>query len=134
MALDPNEIGIGDPVPGPENVRPDSPLTEWTGRRILEALSAGGGSTTAGATNLTVSRATASTTAATLAVARPTRRSILIRNLDPAITIYVRSAIVTSANGFPILPGEGIPFSWVGLIQVIAASGTPAYAVADEYN
>lgn len=87
-----------------------------------------------GAANVSVLRATASTSAATLAIARATRTGILIRNLDTAITIYVGPATVTSGNGFPILPGESCPFSWVGLIQVIAASGTPAYAAFDEYN
>lgn len=90
-------------------------------------------STQPGAANLTVTRSTASSTAGTLAIARATRRSILIRNLDTSLTIYVAPATVTTSNGFPILPGESCPFSWVGLIQVISVSGTPAYAVADEY-
>lgn len=87
-----------------------------------------------GAANAPVTRGTASVTAATLAVARPTRRGILIRNLDTSLTIYLGPATVTAANGFPLLPGESAPFSWVGLIQVISASGTPAYAVWDEFD
>lgn len=87
----------------------------------------------AGAPSLAIGRGTASSTAGTLAVARATRRSILIRNLDTALTIYVGPATVTTANGFPLLPGESCPFSWVGLIQVISVSGTPAWAIADEY-
>lgn len=87
-----------------------------------------------GAANLSTPQITTSTTAATLVVARPTRRSVLIRNLDTTITVYVGPATVTSSNGFPIRAGEAIPFSWVGLIQVIAASGTPIVAVADEYD
>lgn len=87
-----------------------------------------------GAANLVIGRGNASTSAATLAIARPTRRSILIRNLDGNITIYVGPATVTSANGFPLLAGESSPFTWTGLIQIIAASGTPAYALADEYD
>lgn len=88
----------------------------------------------AGAANAPVTRGTASNSAATLAIARPTRRGILIRNLDTALTIYIGPATVTVANGFPLLPGESSPFSWVGLIQVISASGTPAYAAWDEYD
>lgn len=91
------------------------------------------GAPIAGAPNLAIGRGTASSTAGTLAVARASRRSILIRNLDTALTIYVGPAIVTTANGFPLLPGESCPFSWVGLIQVISVSGTPAWAIADEY-
>lgn len=107
------------------------PATQTTLAAVLAALNARLGK---GAANLATSQGAASTTAGTLAAARATRRSILIRNLDAAITIYVGPATVTAGNGFPILPGEGIPFSWVGLIQVIAASGTPAYALADEFD
>lgn len=106
-------------------------LVDTTGAAITSLSVVG---TAKGAANSSVLRATASTSAATLAVARATRSGILIRNLDAAITIYVGPATVTSGNGFPILPGESCPFSWVGLIQVIAASGTPAYASWDEYN
>lgn len=47
MPLDPNEVGLTDPHAGPENVSPADPMTEWTGRRLLEQLaliaSGGGG-------------------------------------------------------------------------------------------
>lgn len=87
-----------------------------------------------GAANVSVLRSTASSTAGTLAVARATRRGILIRNLDTSLTIYIGAATVTTSNGFPLLPGESAPFAWVGLIQVISVSGTPAYAAWDEYD
>jgi hypothetical protein len=87
-----------------------------------------------GAANLSCSQVTTSTTSGTLAIARATRRSILIRNLDAAITVYVGTGTVTSSNGFPLLAGESCPFSWVGAINVIAASGTPVVAIADEFD
>lgn len=90
--------------------------------------------TSSGAANAPITRGTASTTAATLVIARATRREALILNMDASIRIYVGPAPVTSANGFPIEPGQSLSMSWVGLIQVIAASGTPAYAVLDEYD
>lgn len=98
-------------------------------KRLLQKITAA----FVGAPSLNVIRATASSTAGTLAIARDTRKGILIRNLDATLTIYVGPATVTTSNGFPILPGESCPFSWTGLIQVISASGTPAYAAWDEY-
>lgn len=88
----------------------------------------------AGAPSLAITQATSTGTAATLVIARSTRRSVLIRNLDPTYTVYVGPATVTSGNGFPIRAGESLPFTWVGLIQIID-DGTHhcAVAVADEY-
>lgn len=87
-----------------------------------------------GAANLASSQVTASTSAATLAVARPTRTSVLFRNLDSSISVYIGPATVTSGNGMLLKAGESVAFTFVGLIQVIAASGSPVVSVADEYN
>jgi len=87
-----------------------------------------------GAANIASSQVTTSTSAATLAIARATRRSILIRNMDAAISVYVGPATVTTGNGMLLKAGESCPFTCVGLIQVIAASGTPVVAIADEYD
>lgn len=100
-------------------------LLGTTGIKILKSQ---------GAANVSVSQVTASTSAATLAIARATRRGLLIRNTDAAITVYIGPATVTSGNGFPILAGESLPVTWVGLWQVIAASGSPVVAIADEYD
>ncbi len=86
-----------------------------------------------GATNLNNAQVAASTTAGTLAIARATRVSCLVKNSDAAITIYVGKATVTAANGMPLKPGESFVFTFTGLIQVIAASGTPTVAIFDEY-
>lgn len=86
------------------------------------------------AANLDTNQVTASTTAGTLVIARPTRLSVLFRNLDAAISVYVGKATVTAGNGMLLRAGESVVFSSVGLIQVIAASGNPVVAYADEYN
>ena len=75
-----------------------------------------------------------STAAATLVAARATRRSVVIKNMDTTITIYIGVATVTAANGLPLLPGESVSIDWVGLIQAIAASGTPTVAYAETYD
>jgi hypothetical protein len=86
-----------------------------------------------GPANVAVSQVTATTTAATLAGARATRCSLVIKNTDAAITVYVGPATVTSGNGMPVKAGESLAVSWVGLVQVISASGSPVVAIWDEY-
>jgi pyridoxine/pyridoxamine 5'-phosphate oxidase len=87
-----------------------------------------------GAANLVSTRTAASTAAATLVAARPTRRRVVIKNLDATITVYVGPATVTAANGMELKAGESLVLTWVGLIQVIAASGTPAVHTCDEWD
>ena len=99
-------------------------------KRLLGKTTAG----TAGAANLNVARVAASTAAATLVAARATRRRCIVKNTDTGITVYIGPATVTSANGFEVKPGESVAVSWPGLIQVIAASGTPAIVAWDEYD
>jgi hypothetical protein len=87
-----------------------------------------------GAANLNIAVITASTTAATLVIARATRRSVTIRNTDQAINVWVGPATVTSGNGWLLLPFESYTPTWTGLIQVIAASGSPIVVAWDEYD
>jgi hypothetical protein len=87
-----------------------------------------------GATNLASSQVALSTTAATVAIARATRRRVTVKNLDAAITVYLGPATVTSGNGMELKAGESVELTWVGLLQGIAASGTPSVAVLDEYD
>lgn len=87
-----------------------------------------------GAKNLSSSQVTLSTSASTLANARPTRTSVLFTNLDSSISVYIGPATVTSGNGQILKAGQSIPYTFTGLIQGIAASGTPTVSVADEYN
>lgn len=87
-----------------------------------------------GAAHEANSQVATSTTAGTLVIARPTRVSCLVRNIDTTITVYIGGATVTTANGMPLKPGESVVVTAQTLWQVIAASGTPAVAVIDEYN
>lgn len=88
----------------------------------------------AGATNYVNSQVATSTVAATLVVARETRRGCLVRNLDTTISVYIGAATVTSANGMLLKAGESVVIQGKGLYQVISASGTPTVAVMDEYD
>jgi hypothetical protein len=87
-----------------------------------------------GAANYANGQVTASTTAATLKAANSTRRSIAIKNIDSAITIYVGGATVTASNGMPLKAGESISIDTTALIQVIAASGSPVVAYFETYD
>ena len=87
-----------------------------------------------GAANMANNQVATSVTAATLVAARATRRSVVIKNMDSLITVYIGVATVTTANGLPLLAGESVSIDWVGLIQVIAASGTPVVAYSETYD
>lgn len=108
---------------------------EATQQDVLDALLAGIVVTPKGAANLASSQATSTGTAATLVAARATRRSVLIRNTDSANSVWVGPATVTTSNGFLIKAGESVPFTWVGLLQIIDdASNHAVVCVADEYD
>lgn len=87
-----------------------------------------------GAANIATGQVATSTTAATFVIARATRRSATLKNTDASITVYIGPATVTSSNGMPLKAGESISVDWVGLIQVIAASGTPTVAYVDVWD
>jgi hypothetical protein len=87
-----------------------------------------------GAVNLATGQVTTSTTSGTLVAARATRRSVAIRNADASITIYYGAGTVTSANGFPLKPGESQAVDTTAAINVVAASGTPAVAYVETYD
>lgn len=90
--------------------------------------------TQSGAANLATSQVTSTGTAATLVNARPTRRSVLIRNTDAANSVWVGPATVTTGNGFLIKAGESVPFTWTGLLQIIDNGSHAVVAIADEYD
>ena len=71
---------------------------------------------------------------ATVVEARATRRSVLIRNLDVTISVYIGIATVSAANGMLLKAGESITLYNTALIQGIAASGTPIVAYIEEYG
>jgi hypothetical protein len=74
-----------------------------------------------------------STTAATLVAARAGRRSVVIRNMDATIVVYVGPATVTAANGYALAGGGSVTLETSALIQVIAASGTPSVCYAETF-
>ena len=114
-----------------QNVMVVNPTSKPVPVNVVAGGAAGGG---AGAANLATSQVTASGTAGTVAIARPTRRQVTIKNTDAAITVYIGPATVTSGNGMPLKAGESITVRSVVLVQVIAASGSPVVAVMDEYD
>lgn len=74
-----------------------------------------------------------SITAASVAVARPTRTRIEIRNLDAAINVWIGQVGLTTANGMLLKPGESRAFYAQTAIYAIAASGTPSIEIADYF-
>lgn len=77
---------------------------------------------------------TATTTAGTLVAANRKRRSVLIRNIDATITVYIGKATVTSSNGMPLKAGESVVVDTTALLQVISASGSPVVAYVEVYD
>lgn len=88
----------------------------------------------AGANNLSTTQVATATTQVSLAIARPTRKSIVFENLDSAITIYVGPTGITSSTGYPIPFGQARVFTWTGQFFAVSASGTPLMAVSDEFD
>lgn len=88
-----------------------------------------------GATNLATGQITSTGTAATLAVARATRRSVLFTNTDATGSVWIGPATVTAGNGQKLSPGQACAFTWIGLFQVIDdGSDHCVVCVADEYD
>lgn len=88
-----------------------------------------------GAANIVVAQVTSTGTAATVAIARATRRSVLFTNTHATGSVWIGPATVTSANGQKLGPGQSCPFTWVGLYQVIDDNSTHCVVcVADEYD
>lgn len=100
---------------------------------IVSALGAGG-SLRVGAANLSQTQVTSTAAATTLVVARPTRRSVLLRNLDTANSVWIGPATVTTGNGMLLKAGESLPYTWVGLLQVIDNGSHAIVSIADEYD
>jgi hypothetical protein len=106
---------------------------------IKLAITAGGWLTSVqsikGAANLASSQVTSTGTAATLAAARATRRSVLFTNKDTTGTVWIGPATVTSSNGQILGPGQSCSFTWVGLFQVIDDTADHCIvSVLDEYD
>jgi hypothetical protein len=60
------------------------------------------------------------------------RRTILIRNLDTSISVYIGGSTVTTGNGMLVKAGESITVSTSAAVYAVAASGTPTVAYLTE--
>ncbi len=87
-----------------------------------------------GAANMANGQISATTTPATLVAARPTRRSVTIKNINTSISVYVGLDTVSSANGMLLRSGESISVDYVGLIQVVAGSNSPNVSYIETYD
>lgn len=130
-----SNVNVVNPAvaPNPNKAGPVNVILRDTAGAYVPA----GGDTTialGGAAHLANSQVATSTTAATLFIARATRVGCLVRNLDTTISVYIGKTTVTAGNGMVLKAGESVVLSTQELVQVIAASGTPTVAIADEYN
>jgi len=79
---------------------------------------------------LAVSRVSVGTSAAQIAAASTTRQKLTIKNTHATATLYVGAGnTVTTANGFPVGPGEGFTFEGT-TAEVWGISDTAATGVA----
>lgn len=114
-----------------QNVKVVNPDTQPVPTKIVSGTISA--SATA-ATNLTTSQVTATGTPGTAAIARPTRRQVTFFNQDATNAVFAGPATVTAGNGVKIPAGQSRTFRAVGLIQVIAPTGSPIVDVQDEYD
>lgn len=89
---------------------------------------------TVGSSAIANGQVATSTTSALAVAARATRRRVILKNLDAAITIYIGTGTVSAANGMPLLAGESIALETSSAINAIAASVTPSLAYIEEYS
>lgn len=128
-------FSVADGSDATQGAKADAAATADTGTfSVVAILKRALAKTGTGAANIATGQAATSTVAATLVIARATRRYVTVKNLDTAITVYVGPATVTSGNGLPLAAGESVNIPWTGLVQVISASATPNVAYADFWD
>lgn len=84
------------------------------------------------AATITSGQATLSTAASQVVALSTTRRSIVIRNNDASISIYVGVTGVTSSTGVLVKAGESISINTTAAIFAVAASATPTVSYLAE--
>ncbi len=94
----------------------------------------GGGATSTGADNWTVTVGTSSTASALALAEQTTRRIATFTNEDTTIIQYIRESTVSSDTGKKVLPLQSVSIGATGPIYVISASGTPSYSIISEYD
>lgn len=87
-----------------------------------------------GARQVNVASVAGATSSGELAEARPTRHRLTIKNTDESIIVYINHGAAASSAHFPINGGESVTVTGTGQWNVIAASGTPAIDIIDEYD
>lgn len=60
--------------------------------------------------------------------------SVIVRNNDASIIVYLGGPDVTTSNGFPLAAGASIPVSgYAGeILYAVAASGTPVIRLLEQ--
>lgn len=69
----------------------------------------------------------------TVAAARDTRKSILIRN-QGTVAVYVGQGTVSSTNGLLVNPGEALMIQTTAAVKAIAASSSATCGYIEEYD
>lgn len=69
----------------------------------------------------------------TVAAARDTRKSILVRNRG-TVVVYFGTGTVSASNGFPLDAGEAMTIQTTAAVKAIAASGSATVAYLEEYD
>lgn len=69
----------------------------------------------------------------TVAAARDTRKSLLLRN-QGTVAIYVGQGTVSSANGLLVNPGEALMIQTTAAVKAIAASSSATVGYIEEYD
>jgi hypothetical protein len=77
-----------------------------------------------GANHLAAGQATAGVASGVLVAARPTRRSVTVRNTHASESCYIGTGTVSAANGFLLKAGESISIDTVVVINCIRAGST----------
>lgn len=123
------------PTSGAFTISPTSPMCEATGQFLVAALGGGTTSLNTGAANLATATVAVDTTAGgtAIAAARATRRSVTVRNLDGATSIYVGAGTITSAN-FLLKAGESINLDTVAAVKALSASGSVNVGIIETYD
>lgn len=89
----------------------------------------------AGADNLNAGQVTVTGTSTEILEENPTRRSVLIRNMSETEIVFLKSSEVTTANGTPLYPLEGMVFETkTALYGIRGGSVNAVVAFVEEYD
>lgn len=69
----------------------------------------------------------------TIAAARDTRKTILVRNIG-TVAAYIGTGTVTTSNGFLVNPGEALGLATTAAVKGITASSSTTACFVEEYD